>query len=421
MKKRIAMAICLAALLAPAFVLPAQGKTALTLWAFAGPDDSSEENAYLRELVAGFAKDNPDVAIDWRAYGVEGAEAVEKINRALEEGTAPDVFQAWGGASLAAAAAKGRLLDLSQELAGLPVNPAVQSLMQAGGKTFGVIPFFSAAGLYVNEGKLKALKLDVPRTLDELEKTAAALKAAGLQPFALGASDRWPLVFTFMYLALDRDPAAFERAVRRRALRFDAEPFAGAALTIQRWAKNGWFGKDPGAEGYGAAIDLMGGGRAGLQVSGSWLNRSYANPELSREAIGFYEFPPERELEQGERTVVGGTDVGFAASGTAAPKKDAIVRFFRYAMTKTVCERDRIHRTCAVPGVNAPDRLTGMTNAVLARAGRVEFFVDQELPADLVDPFFGMLASFLKPATDVRKNLARFEDMLAKEAGPVKQ
>jgi raffinose/stachyose/melibiose transport system substrate-binding protein len=413
MKQLLLFLLCALIFLMPNGRLPAQAETTLTLWALNGPNDQGDENAYLRALVAGFMKENTDVKIEWAGYGVEGAEATARINEALDNGSGPDIFQTGGRAGIEKAAGRGLLLDLTLELSDLPANRAVQAVMGRDGKLYGVIPFFSATGMFVNEGKLKSLKLAIPQTVDELEQAARAIKAAGLQPFACGLSDRWPIVFTYAYLVLEADGNAFERAVKKRTLRFDAEPFVRAALRLQGWSKNGWFGPKPQAENYAAAIDLMSTGKAVLQVTGSWLTRSYASPAMTEQTMGFYPFPA-------ARSVVGGTEVGFAAAASAAPKKEAIVRFFRYAMSSMACEADQVRRTCAVKGVKAPDRLTGMTDDVLGRAERIVFFPDQEMPAALVEPFFDLLKSLLNPAVDVKKQLSRFEESYALEAGPVK-
>ena len=102
------------------------------------------------------------------------------------------------------------------------------------GKIYGVAPFFAIAGVFVNEGIFERLGLSVPTTIDEMEQVADKLLAAGIQPFALGARDKWPALATYMYLTNRYGGMeAFADAQARRA-RFDSEPFVQAALEVSR-------------------------------------------------------------------------------------------------------------------------------------------------------------------------------------------
>lgn len=406
------------ALLLPVYAAP---KETLTVWAVDSIENTdSTQSAYVQALVKGFQQKYPDIKIDWVAFGTQGSPLNNKLKVTLPNNQGPDIFQSWGGSFMGQFAGAGKLLNLTKELADVKTSSAAKEAMSYKGKTYGIAPFFAIAGLLVNEGEFKELGLTVPTTTDELEKVADALKAKGIQPFAVGAKDQWPILATYMYLVNRYGGNIFNQAVARKT-RFDAEPFVKAGLKIQEWAQKGYFGNKPLSEGYNDAQLLMGTGKAGMQISGSWLCGLYSDKTQCNQTIGFYPVPVIKNGKGLVSDVMGMTDVGFVATGLAAKKKDAIVKFFKYAMSVPACEAET-GRVCSVPGVKPPTRLTGMASTnVLSKAKTMQFWWDQDLPSAVSTPVNTTIQSFLLSDTDVKKALAKFEDLVEENMGPVKK
>lgn len=422
MKRNLLWIVCLLvlglALLIPVYAAP---QVTLTVWAVDPIENTaSTQAAYVQALVKGFQAKNPDIKIDWVAYGVAGSPLNDKLKIAMANNQGPDIFQSWGGSFMDQFAAAGKLLDLTKELAKVPTSAAAKAAMSYHGKLYGIAPFFAVAGLFVNEGKFKELGLTVPTTFDELEKTADVLKAKGIQPFAVGAKDQWPVLATYMYLVNRYGGDVFADAVARK-VRFDSQPFVQAALKYQEWAKKGYFGDKPLSEGYGDAQLLMCTGKAGMQISGSWLCGLYSDPKQSDQTIGCYAVPVVKGGKGLVSDVMGMTDVGFAATKLAENKKAAIVKFFKYAMSIEACQAET-GRVCSVPGVKPPTRLTGMaaTN-VLGIAKTMQFWWDQNLPATVSTPINNTIQSFFLPGTDVKQELGKFEALVEDNIGPIKK
>ena len=399
----------------------AASKVTLTVWAVDSLDNTaSTQAAYVQALVKGFEAKNPDIKIDWVAFGTSGSPLNDKLKIAMANNQGPDIFQSWGGTFMAQFAAAGKLLDLTKELADVPTSAAAKAAMSYKGRIYGVAPFFAVGGLFVNEGKFKELGLKVPKTLDELEKTADILKAKGIQPFAVGAKDQWPVLATYMYLVNRYGGNVFADAVARR-VRFDSEPFVKAAQKYQEWVKKGYFGDKPLSEGYGDAQLLMCTGKAAMQISGSWLCGLYSDPKQTDQTIGCYQVPVLKGGKGLASDVMGMTDIGFVATKFGEKKKDAIVRFMKYAMSVEACQAET-GRVCSVPGVKPPTRLTGMASTnILAKAKTIQFWWDQDLPPALCTPVNTTIQSFFLPETDVKKALAKFEELVEENMGPVKK
>jgi ABC-type glycerol-3-phosphate transport system substrate-binding protein len=395
-------------------------KVTLTVWAVDDLNTTKTEAAYVQALAKNFQQKNPDIKLDWVSFGVGGSALNDKLKVAFANNQGPDIFQSWGGSFMAAYAQGGRLLDLTKELSSISTSSAAKAAMSDGGKTYGIAPFFAVAGLFINEGKFKELGLKIPTTIDELEKVAVALKAKGIQPFAVGDKDKWPLLHFYMYLVNRLGGDIFTDSAVNRKVRFDSEPFVKAALIIQDWSKKGYFGDKPLGEAYGDAQLLMATGKAGMQVSGSWLCGMYSDKTQSDQTIGFYNFPTIAGGKGLITDVMGMTDTGFAASKTSEKKKAAIVKFLQYAMTVESIQAET-GRVSSVPGVKAPTRLTNMASAVFSKAKFVQFWWDQNLPPTITGPINDTIQTFLMAETDVKKALAKYEDLLVENVGPLKK
>lgn len=417
-KKTIFLALLLVVvMLVGMFSVSAASKVKLVVWGRDLPDDDPA-HAYIKALINGFKEKNPDIELEYMALGDPGLMDKTKVAMANNRDL-PDIFQSWGGSVMGGYADAGRLLDMTKELKDIPGSAAAQQAMTWKGKIYGVAPFFAIAGVFVNEDIFDRYNLKVPTTIEEMEEVAEALKAKGIQPFAVGARDKWPVLAMYMYL-VNRfgGMEAFNDAQARKA-RFDSEPMVKAAQLYQDWAKRGFFGATPLGEAYGDAQQLMATGKAGMHVTGSWMCAQYSDPSFTDQKLGFYPFPVLKGGKGKATDIMGQTDIGFAVTRVARKKKDAVVRFLKYAMSVEACSAEP-GRICSVPGVKAPSRLTEMASAVFGKAEAIQFWWDQDLPPMVTSPLNDALQQFLLPNTDVKKLLTNYEQLVEENLGPAK-
>lgn len=414
--------ICVLALFCCVFGLLASpifaAETKLTIWGRDLTDDSAD-HLYIKNLIEGFQAKYPDIKVDYLALGDPGLMDKTKITMASGSGL-PDIFQSWGGSVMGGYADAGQLLDLTAELKNLPGSAAARQAMTWKGKIYGVAPFFAVAGIFANEDIFKANNLKVPATIEEFDKVCDALLAKGIQPFACGEKDKWPALALYMYLTNRYGGDASARAAARK-LAYNADPFVKAAQLYQGWIKKGYFGSTPLGEAYGDAQQLMATGKAAMHITGSWMCAQYSNPEFTDQKLGFYAFPAFKTGSVGTAAdIMGMTDIGFAVTKVAASKKDAVIKFLKYAMSVEACQFDP-GRICSVPGVKAKSNLTSQAAAVFGSAKTVTFWWDQDLPPSVTSPLNDAIQSFFLPQTDVKKALSSFESLCVENIGPVKK
>ena len=417
MKRKSILALAVAILFLFSTTALFAQKVTLTIWGRDIPDDTAD-HAYIKALLEGFQKKYPDIKLDYIALGDPGLMDKTKITMAAGSGL-PDIFQSWGGSVMGGYADAGRLLDLTSELKSVPGSAAARDAMTWKGKIYGVAPFFAVAGVFVNEGIFQKYNLKVPSTVEGFEALCNALLAKGIQPFACGAKEKWPPLALYMYLTTRYGGDASARAANRK-LAYDSDAFVKAAQLYQKWIKAGYFGATPLGEGYGDAQLLMATGKAAMHITGSWMCAQYASEDFTDQKIGFYAFPALASGGAGKATdIMGMTDIGFAATKAAASKKDAAVKFLKYAMSVQACNAEP-GRICAVPGVKAKSDLSAQAAAVFGTAKTVTFWWDQDLPPSVTSPLNDTIQTFFLPTSDVKKELSKFEALCVENMGRVK-
>lgn len=395
-----------------------EGQVTLTVWACDGGNEQDPQQSYAFELIKEFQAQNPDIKLEWVALGTAGSALNDKLKVAMANDQPPDIFQSWGGSFMGAFADGGKLLDLTTELSDLPVSEAARRAMSWNDRIYGIAPFFGVAGLYVNEGVFKKHGLKVPETIEEFETVCNKLLAVGIQPLACGTRDKWPLLHTYMYLVNRFGGDIFTKTVQREAS-FVEEPYIRAANKIQEWANKGYYGPKPLAESYSDAQLLMQTGKAGMMLSGSWLAGLFSDKASTDQTIGFYAVPVSSNGIGTAEDLMGMTDIGFAASNSSAAKKDAIVRFMRFAMSAEAIRSEK-GRTSSVPGVEPPTRITGMASEVFTKAKSVQAWWDQDLPPAVSGPVNDVIQTFMIPETDVKAELSKLDRLVTENLGAVK-
>jgi raffinose/stachyose/melibiose transport system substrate-binding protein len=396
----------------------ATGPVKLTIWAVDPIDVTNTQSAYVRALVENFQKANPTITIDWVPFGAAGSALNDKVKVAFANDEVPDVLQSWGGTFMGQFADQDKLLDLTSDLASINCSEAAKNAMSWKGKTYGIAPFFAVAVLFVNEDIFKKLNLEVPANVDDMEKACEALKAAKIQPIATGAMDKWPILHTYMYLVNRFGGDIFSQAVAGNA-KFTDEAFLKAGLKMQEWAKKGYFGNKPLSEAYGNSQTLMATGKAGMQLTGTWMCGMYSDPKQATATIGAYAYPIVTGGMGTANDLMGMTDVGFIATKKAEAKKAAIVKFMQYAMTVDALKAET-GRVATVPGVPAPTKLTGMATDIMSKAKSVQFWWDQNLPQTMTGPVNDMVQSFMSAGTDVKAALDKYQKLADENLKPAK-
>jgi raffinose/stachyose/melibiose transport system substrate-binding protein len=249
----------------------ADGKVSLTFW---HNSTTGAGKQYWEDTAAAFEKANPDVTIDIQS--VQNEEMDGKLQTALNSGDAPDVFMARGGGKLADVVKAGQAMDLTEGLSEESKTAVGSSLsaFEVDGKSYGIPVSVLPSGLFYSSDLFtQAGVTATPATIDDLEATNEQLKAAGIDPIAVGAKDAWPAAhwyYNFALRACSQD-ALDEAATSRN---FDDDCWLQAGENLQSFIDtepfNNGFLTTAAQQGAGSSAGLLANKQASMELMGAW-------------------------------------------------------------------------------------------------------------------------------------------------------
>jgi len=332
--------------------------TNMTLWHNSTTGPGVE---FWEKTVADFEADNPGVSIEIQS--VQNEDLDGKLQTALNSGDAPDIFLQRGGGKMAAMVKAGQLKDLTDEITGAAaeeIPDAAYSANSLDGKIYAMPVAVLPGGLFYSQDLFDEAGItENPTTLDDLEKTTAALKTAGIDPIALGAKDAWPAAHWYYWLAL-RECSSDTLAAAADKMDFSDDCWIRAGEDLESFAAtepfNSGFLTTPAQQGAGSSAGLVANHQAAMELMGAWnpgVIASLTPDEKPLADLSWFPFP---EIEGGEGepgSMMGGVD-GFSCSVDAP---DACVDFLNYLGTSDV-------QTAYYKAFNAPPVNTVAQEAV---------------------------------------------------------
>lgn len=406
-------------------MVSAQGNVVIRWWTiYTTPP---ELTALAETLAAEYMEMNPGVTIE--ITHLENEAFKERLATVMQAGDPPDIFQSWGGGVMWNYAEAGLLRDITPELTAEDSAwkntfsaQAALDLYSFQDVYYGVPHTFGAVGIWYNTRLFAEAGIEeTPENWVEFLDAVQKLKDAGITPIALGARDKWPSHFWWVYLAIrEGGQDAFEAAYTRAGTFADA-PFIAAGERIQELMALEPFQTDFMAMGYGQAAGLMGNGEAAMELMGQWApgvqqGNSTSGEGLPEGELGWFRFPMVEGGIGNPSDVLGGGD-GFAV-GVNAP--DAAVDFLRYLSTPEVQARYVALGTGFVPTVGAAE--SAVTDPKLLavmdarnNADYYQLYYDQFLPPAVaqavLDGVEGLLVGVFGPeeAAQAIEDVASFE------------
>ncbi|QZN85631.1 extracellular solute-binding protein [Cellulomonas sp. C5510] len=292
------------------------GKVELTFWHNSTTGDGK---AYWEDTVAAFEEANPNVTITIQSIQNEDMDG--KLQTALNSGDAPDIFMARGGGKLADVVEAGQAMDLTDKLTDetkSALGEASLSAFSIDGKVYGVPTAVLPGGLYYSKDLFEQAGItETPTTMDELNDAVDKLKAAGIQPIALGAKDAWPAAHWYYFFAL-RECSADTMAQAAADMSFDDECWTKAGQDLQDFAGtepfNNGFLTTSAQQGAGSSAGLVANHQAAMELMGAWdpgVIASLTPDQKPLADLGWFPFPAVDGGEGDPSAMMGGVD-GFS-------------------------------------------------------------------------------------------------------------
>jgi raffinose/stachyose/melibiose transport system substrate-binding protein len=256
-----------------------------------------------------------------------------KLATSIQSGEVPDLFQSWGGGTMAAQADAGALKDITADVASWAdtVNPGAMSIYQYNGKQYGIPWDMGMIGFWYNKALFEQAGITAPPTTwDEYLAAVGKLKDAGITPLAIAGKDQWPSMHLWTYLVLRYGGAeALQQMVQSGDWNQDACIKAGEAVVALN-------ATEPYQAGYRAATynqeaAAVGNGKAAMELMGQWAPSVQRDQSSDKKGLGddlgWFAFPAVTGGAGAPTDGVGGGN-GIAVGKDAPPEAIDFLKFF---------------------------------------------------------------------------------------------
>lgn len=394
----------------------------ISWWALSGGGGANDPRENFRKQVIGdYEKANPNVKID--LVMLENEAFKQKVQVAIQAGTPPDIFHSWGGGVMVEYAKAGMLKDITSfvqsDLSPI-IGKGALEVYGYQGKFYGAPYDMGAVGFWYNKEAFAKAGVTFPKTYDDLLAAVPKLKAAGYVPIALGAGDRWPAHFWWVYLAMRLGgKEAFDKAYSGQGS-FKDPTFVKAGELLAKLNSLTPFQTGFLGDTYDNEAALMGNGQAAMELMGQWAPATEASDSSSGKGIGdnlaWAPFPAVAG-GQGKLTDVMGGGNGYVI-GKNAPKE--ALDFMKFFLQKQYNEQ-LIQVEGIIPVVKgAEEGLKGNANSMaiaqaVGSANYYQLYYDQYLPPAVGEAVKDAVAGLLAGKFDPTQCAAMVDDAWQKE------
>jgi raffinose/stachyose/melibiose transport system substrate-binding protein len=316
-----------------------------------------------------------------------------KLATQIQSGDVPDLFQSWGGATMAQQADAGALQDITSAVSSWAstVNPGAMSIYQYNGKQYGIPWDMGMIGFWYNKALFQQAGITTaPATWDDYLAAVGKLKAAGITPLAIAGKDEWPSMHLWTYLVLRNGGGdALAQMVQTGNWNTDACTKAGQdvlALNALTPYQSGFKGAT-----YNNEAASVGNGKAAMELMGQWApsvqKDQSANKQGLGDNLGWFAFPAITGGAGAPTDGVGGGN-GIAVGKDAPPEAIDFLKFFMSVDNQNKLNTDGVGLSTTV---GTESTITDPNlQAVLAGRGNAQFmqlYLDQATAGTLGQTF----------------------------------
>ena len=318
----------------------------------------------------------------------------EKLVIAMSSGECPDMYTSWSGGPMNEYIKSGyaQPLDDLYEKYGLKDRFMEGALEQASydGKLYAIpVKNISVAGIYYNKDLFEKYNIEVPKTLEDLEKACDTFLENGITPFTLANSTKWTGSMYFQCLAARKGGLEpFQKAADGTGS-FEDESFEWAGEKIQEWVNKGYFpdGFNSMSEDDGQSRQLFYQETAAMYLIGSWAT---ANLKTDSEdggsdfydKVGWFSFPAISDSNADSSILCGTMGDQFISFNCEGEKLDAAFELASYLSSEEVV--DFMVDSSLIPPVKGiEDKITDPVSKSIVEAANnasaVQLWYDQYL------------------------------------------
>src|SRR5918911_2133523 len=252
------------------------------------PETTNLERTAIEIQVNRFEEQNPKYTLERETITPDDLLTVIKTR--LQSGHPPDVFNYGTGPGFAGVlqdAGLLRSLEKAYKENGWEIYDWAKQQVTYDGTVYGVPDLLQEIIVFYN----KDLVPEPPKTVEELQEIADDLKGQGKIPFAFGDSERWPAGHLFSMGVSNLLGKEGLDEILYGDGRWDVPKVENAIdLMFTDFVESGYYPEGVNAITYDDANSLFYAGKAGMNITGTWLVSEIVETVQDFE-VGFFPFP----------------------------------------------------------------------------------------------------------------------------------
>ncbi|WP_028596132.1 ABC transporter substrate-binding protein [Paenibacillus assamensis] len=309
----------------------------------------------------------------------------EKLRAEMTNGDPPDIFDAFGSPDVKLYAENGLVADIAPILDELGIKDDFLSHTQweKDGKIYGLPVGASIEGYFYNKEYFEKNKIEIPKTLAELEAIAEKVKQDGKIPFAIASKDAWVPLMTTNNLWTYYAGADVTKGFAKGETKWNDPKMIEAFAKHADWLKKGYFKQGELGLEYATQRNQIINEEAIMMYDGSWATSVFADKAQSGKMhgkVGFFMMPP---LNAGDGySIMFDSNNGYAFSQKAIddPKKREAIKAFIKNLYNEEMQLRGLKEDGVIPSMkveqaklNETAKGNDLLEAILAQMGEVKY------------------------------------------------
>lgn len=282
-------------------------KVMLTVLAGQSTSDAGVEDM-IDEMIA---EKFPAVALEWECVDW-GEKFDSQMQGRLAAGDVPDIIVG-KAQDVYAYARSGNLAEVRAE--GMErIEERIRDVVTIDGKVYGIPYNAWYQGVVYNKDIFDKLQLQVPDTLEEMERTVNILEEKGVVPFAAHFQEGWKIgnmTMQFMLNNVFRGESNWGSRFREGKISFSGDPRMRECIEQNKYILNHTWDDALVIEQY-ESDRRFAEGEAAMYLTGSWSLQAMGQYDTSTQ-YGFFPFPN----ETGDASLIKETNMTFMMSNTS--------------------------------------------------------------------------------------------------------
>ncbi|QRM46379.1 extracellular solute-binding protein [Rhizobium sp. BG4] len=247
-------------------------------------DAASAAGITWKKALETFQQKHPDVKVQFELKTFD--QITKSGTMILNSAEAPDLMEYNKGNAVAGlAASQGLLTDLGDVAkqrgwdkvlsdASNQLSRYDEKGIYGNGPLIGVANYGEFVSVFYNENMFKEAGVEVPKTLEDMEKVMDVFVKKGITPIAEAAND-YPAQHLMYLFALSKADAKWVNDFQAIRAPLDSAPFVYAGQKLQEWVKKGYISKDSTGLKAPDMANLFETGKSPMVVTGTWYGAQF--------------------------------------------------------------------------------------------------------------------------------------------------